>query len=122
MVANTDAETLVVYGDAYLYDGDGAFNHRWAATTDEVLSGEAYLIPSPTPASWHNPLIVRWSDEPALRGDLNGDGLVDVSDVNIIIDMVLGKQTPDLAKADLNGDGQVDVTDVSSVIDIVLGK
>ena len=60
-----------------------------------------------------------------LRGDLNGDGLVDVTDVSILIDLVLGKTSPDLspqAQPDLNGDGLVDVTDVSTLIDIVLGK
>ena len=57
-----------------------------------------------------------------MRGDLNNDGQVDVTDVSICIDMVLGKQTPDLTIADLTGDGQVDVADVSAIIDIVLGK
>ena len=60
-----------------------------------------------------------------LRGDLNGDGLVDVTDVSILIDLVLGKTSPDLspqAQPDLNGDGLVDVTDVSTLIDTVLGK
>lgn len=54
-------------------------------------------------------------------GDLNGDDIVDVTDVNIIIDMVLGKRdtTPE---SDLNGDNQVDVSDVNQLIDIVLGK
>ena len=56
------------------------------------------------------------------RGDLNGDDSVDVSDVSIMIDMVLGKQEQDLSVADLNGDGNVDVSDVNALIDIVLGK
>ena len=62
-----------------------------------------------------------WVDIPDLRGDLNGDGIVDVTDVSIAIDMVLGKATLDLV-ADLDGNGEVDVTDVSLLIDIVLGK
>lgn len=57
-----------------------------------------------------------------VTGDLNGDGIVDVTDVSIIIDMVLGKVEKDLEKADLTGDGEIDVSDVSSLIDIVLGK
>ena len=60
-----------------------------------------------------------WSQ---LRGDLNDDGNVDVTDVSIMIDMVLGKQEPNLTLGDLDGNGQVDVSDVSMVIDIVLGK
>ena len=59
-----------------------------------------------------------------MTGDLNGDGQVDVTDVSLLIDVVLGKN-PTLvegAVTDLNNDGNVDVTDVSLLIDIVLGK
>ena len=57
-------------------------------------------------------------------GDLNGDGNVDVTDVSILIDVVLGKDVAlaDGAVCDLNGDGNTDVTDVSLLIDIILGK
>ena len=57
-------------------------------------------------------------------GDLNADGRVDVTDVSLLIDVVLGKtvQIAEEATPDLNGDGMVDVTDVSMLIDIVLGK
>ena len=57
-----------------------------------------------------------------LRGDLNNDNQVDVTDVSIMIDMVLGKAQQDLTIADLDGNGHIDVTDVSFLIDIVLGK
>ncbi|MBR5727662.1 MAG: M6 family metalloprotease domain-containing protein [Muribaculaceae bacterium] len=58
---------------------------------------------------------------PSLVGDVNGDGTVDVSDVNAVINMILGKDTLD-SIADLNNDGQVDVTDVNIIINIILGK
>ena len=65
--------------------------------------------------------VPSWSQA---RGDLNGDGQVDVTDVSIAIDIVLGKDSNDNygGLADLSGDGNVDVTDVSLIIDIVLGK
>ena len=58
-----------------------------------------------------------------LLGDLNGDGNVDVTDVSLLIDVVLGKDVTlaDGALTDLNGDGNVDVSDVSLIIDIILG-
>ena len=58
------------------------------------------------------------------RMDLNHDGTIDVTDVSIAIDIVLGKDSNDNygGLADLSGDGNVDVTDVSLIIDIVLGK
>ena len=57
-------------------------------------------------------------------GDLNGDGNVDVTDVSILINVVLGKEVTLAAGAttDLNNDGNIDVTDVSLLIDIILGK
>ena len=57
-------------------------------------------------------------------GDLNADGNVDVSDVSLLIDVVLGKPVT-LAKdavTDLNNDGNTDVSDVSLLIDLILGK
>ena len=57
-------------------------------------------------------------------GDVNGDGKVDISDVNIVINVMLGKDTNAIhkAKSDLNGDGKVDISDVNAVINIMLGK
>lgn len=75
-----------------------------------------------------NPLSGTWvtiAKAAFAMGDINGDGMVDVTDVSLLIDVVLGKMSEnDIngAPADVNGDGMVDVTDVSQVIDIVLGK
>ncbi len=52
-------------------------------------------------------------------GDLNGDGVVDIADVNMVIDYILnGGTAPD----DLNGDGQVDIVDVNVLLDIILSN
>ena len=58
---------------------------------------------------------------PFVRGDLTGSGTVDVDDLSLAIDMVLGKAEGSAA-ADLNGAGAVDVADVATLINIVLGK
>lgn len=57
---------------------------------------------------------------PKVRGDVSGDGAVDIFDVNLIINVMLGKTQH--ADADVTGDGQVDVADVNTVINIMLGK
>ena len=54
-------------------------------------------------------------------GDINADGKVDVSDVNAVINMMLGKSQPTDA-ADTNTDGIIDVADVNAIINIMLGK
>lgn len=62
--------------------------------------------------------------KPALRGDVNLDGSVDVTDVNIVVNIVLGKD--DAAnyggRAYINSDDSVDVADVNTLINIILGK
>jgi hypothetical protein len=53
------------------------------------------------------------------KGDVNGDGAVDVADIsNIISIMADGSNNP---KGDVNGDGAVDVADISNVISIMAG-
>ena len=58
-------------------------------------------------------------EEPEIvPGDLNSDGVVDVTDVVELIDLVLSGTFS--AEADINGDNEVDVTDVVELIDMVL--
>ena len=66
-------------------------------------------------------LYAKWE---AVRGDINVDGKVDVSDVNIIINIMLGKTQASSypGNPDLNNDNKVDVSDVNAVINIMLGK
>lgn len=54
-------------------------------------------------------------------GDVTGDGNVDVSDVNMIINVMLGKVSA-TDSADVDHSGTVDVVDVNMVINIMLGK
>ncbi len=61
------------------------------------------------------------SEDDAVAGDVNGDGIVDITDVNMVINMVLGKLDKTTV-ADIDGSGDVDITDVNGVINIMLGK
>ena len=54
---------------------------------------------------------------PEIKGDVNGDGVVDVADISSIISVMAGQGGNITEKsADVNGDGTVDVADISSVI------
>ena len=60
-----------------------------------------------------------------IRGDVNGDGRVDITDVNIVINIMLGKDDGsayDGRQYLTDGDTMVDVSDVNAVINIMLGK
>lgn len=56
-----------------------------------------------------------------ILGDVTGDGKVDISDVNAVINMMLGKADP-TAAGEATGDGKIDIADVNAVINIMLGK
>lgn len=58
---------------------------------------------------------------PTVVGDLNADNLVDVSDVNIMVNMILGISEKTDA-ADLDHSGDVDVSDVNILVNIILGR
>lgn len=55
-----------------------------------------------------------------LKGDVNGDGEVDVADVTVIYSYMIAGEKP--ANADVNEDGDVDVADVTAVYGIMAGK
>lgn len=56
----------------------------------------------------------------AITGDVNGDGRVDIADVNAVINAMLGKSP--VEGCDLTGDNKVDIADVNTVINLMLGK
>ena len=56
----------------------------------------------------------------AVKGDVNGDGQVDVADISAIISDMAG--TTKYKDADVNGDNVVNVADIAAVIDIMAGK
>ena len=58
-----------------------------------------------------------------LRGDANGDGVVDVADITTIASYILGKSPEPFvfANADVNSDGNIDVADITGTASIILG-
>ena len=58
--------------------------------------------------------------EASLKGDVNGDGEVNIADINAAIDTILTGDTN--TRADVNGDSEVNIADVNSLIDIILAK
>lgn len=113
-----ELETLTVT----IVDGDPSGVPRRAPLRANVdlISGEngtyTFLMPA-APVT----VSATFMETASLRGDVNEDDKVDVSDVNMMINMILGKQD-ETAAADLDGSGNVDVSDVNELINIILGK
>ena len=57
-----------------------------------------------------------WAD-----GDVNHDGVVDLADVTLLINKVLGNDATQLYNPDVNADGNVDVADVTTLVSLILG-
>lgn len=57
-----------------------------------------------------------------IAGDVNGDGEVNISDINATISVVLGATVSDdiRRRADVNGDEEVNISDINSIISIIL--
>ena len=129
---------ITSYGTGILYNGtlyagaDDQVQLNLAYTgTDEIGgfaasagtltgSGNRYLLTMPdqdVTISTTEPVI-------SLRGDINSDGSVDVIDVNILVNIILGKDNAEnyAGFTDLSGDDSFDVGDVNTLVNIVLGK
>ena len=59
-----------------------------------------------------------------LKGDVNGDGDVDIADAVCIMNYVVGKPNTTFieAAADANGDGDIDIADAVHIVNYVVGK
>ena len=87
-------------------DGTMSTNVTFAIEGVEAygVCGATYVEPEPT----------------GKRGDVNGDGEVNIADVNAIIDMILNGT--DNKKGDVNNDGEINIADVNAIIDIILNN
>ena len=72
---------------------------------------------------WHRFFNIESIEGDGIKGDVNGDGVVDITDANTLITVTRGKDTASkYAGADVTGDGVVDIADVNAVLNIILGK
>ena len=57
-----------------------------------------------------------------LKGDVNGDGSVNISDINAVVNIIQGyhADAETMQRADVNGDGSVNISDLNEIINIIL--
>ena len=63
--------------------------------------------------------VVNFVKKAPAKGDLNQDGTVDVADVTLLVNKLLGIAVLDDSQCDLNHDGIVDVADVTTLVNII---
>lgn len=81
---------------------------------------QAYLCANIPQAEAPDELELRLVDVQSV-GDLNSDGAVNVTDLSLLINMLLGIEELNLELADLDGDGVLNTSDVSLMVSILLG-
>ena len=100
----------------WLMDDEGEYT---AADGSRVSYHHAYLQ---LPADAGEVTNIVWTEGSGY--DLNGDGAVDIADVNICINIILELETDPvlIAAADFTGDGKVDISDVNELINVILAQ
>ena len=62
-------------------------------------------------------------DEDVVQGDVNGDGVVNISDVTVLISYAMsGSGNINAEAADLNSDGNINISDVTLLINMVMSN
>ena len=59
--------------------------------------------------------------EEILLGDINGDSIINILDIIVLVDIITQGDTNDNIIADINQDGEINILDVISLVNIVLG-
>ena len=91
------------------------FNSDYSGRTLHVLQGTADAYRADE--NWY-PYFGQIVEDIFL-GDVNRDLEVNISDVNAVIDIILGGNDDTIA-ADVNGDGEINIADINAIINIIL--
>ncbi len=73
---------------------------------------------------WGNVASFTVGQWPIIKGDVNGDHEVNIADINVIINIILGGQVDSstLFRADVNHDREINIADVNAVIQYIKGE
>lgn len=69
---------------------------------------------------WGKFLHIEGVDD-GLKGDVNADGIVNVSDVTALVNKILGTADYSDSVCDIDGNGTVNVSDVTALVNLILG-
>ena len=84
---------------------------------DHVNDDYAHIDEGPS-----NPGYFTYKVPNIIMGDVNGDGVVNVTDIVATVNYIMEKPSDDFNKdaADLNGDGEINVTDIVKMVTIIM--
>ena len=93
------------------YDDEINFIKEWL--TERIIWLDAILQYTPPDPPVPEPLL----------GDVNNDGQVNIADINLVVNIILGGNADAETKlrADVNSDGEVTIADITNLISLILG-
>ncbi len=103
-----------------------------SANTDKIVSFKIPTLSSPayfrvmqvngsaTAKTYVDNITFTYYKSASNVGDINADGVVDVTDATMLINAILGASEVSLAVGDINADGVMDVTDVTMLLNMIL--
>ena len=123
--------TTIYAGDDWTNEGvTNSYNMFWGCTKLKGGMGTTYNESNPMDKTYahidggpSNPGYFT-AKSTALRGDVNNDGVVNITDVTLLINATLNENysSIDSNNADINGDGVINITDVTMLINLALGS
>ena len=107
--------------DGYNTDDYFHINFGWGGTNDGW-----YLLPQEVPYGLtvvEGVVVDIIPDQILMTGDLNLDEIVNVQDIIILLNIILGQEPSQeqLQTGDVNGDSNLDVLDIVGIVNIILG-
>ena len=95
---------------------DGATYYARVKTSYDGLDGAAHTT------DWGPVVAFVYRTEKPLLGDVDGDGVVNVSDATALINQILGTASYPFNRCDIDGNGVVNVSDVTALINLILAQ
>lgn len=100
--------------------------HEWTVFNQLDYDNCTLYVPKGLKSLYEDSWL-RWArfthivEENILAGDVDGSGKVNVSDVTMLVNMILGSVPMDEEAADIMKDGKVNVSDVTALVNLILG-
>ena len=103
-------KSVTTSGNSYKFEGlDAGCDYRYRVQAKDGMGASDFSVYE---------FVTTLSNK---KGDINGDGVVSVTDIQSLVNLILGAAAAeDNPEGDINGDGTISVTDIQSVVNIIL--
>ena len=106
--------------DGYDENGLVHVNWGWYGQENGYFDIATLAVLQYTYDDWQAMYVGLYPNREDLTGDVNDDGMVDINDVTLLINLLLTGQAAGNAHADVNGNGIADITDATTLIGYLL--